>query len=162
MNRTVQHGSYLYTQGCRCDICAAAKREENRRYRLAHADYRGSHDAKVEADRRYKETHREYWAWQNAKARCFNPKMKSYKNYGERGITMAPEWVNDFPAFLAHIGPRPGLGYTLDRIDNERGYEPGNVRWATHSEQNRNKRPWTGRERQRDRFGRFLPGEERE
>lgn len=50
---------------------------------------------------------------------------------------MAPEWRDDFAAFLKHIGPRP-RGYSLDRIDNARGYEPGNVRWASRATQRRN------------------------
>jgi len=53
---------------------------------------------------------------------------------------MAAKWLNNFPAFLAHIGPKPGLEYSVDRIDNEGGYAPGNVRWATASEQARNRR----------------------
>lgn len=52
---------------------------------------------------------------------------------------MAPEWLHDFEAFFAYIGPRPP-GLTLERVDNERGYEPGNVTWATRSEQARNRR----------------------
>lgn len=53
---------------------------------------------------------------------------------------MAPEWKDDFLAFMAHIGPRPGPEYSVDRIDNNGNYEPGNVRWATGSEQVRNRR----------------------
>ena len=82
---------------------------------------------------------REYRAWRGVKVRCFNQKHKSFRHYGARGITMAPEWRNDFQAFFDHIGPCPP-GLTLDRIDNERGYEPGNVRWATWKEQNNNRR----------------------
>ena len=52
---------------------------------------------------------------------------------------MCDEWINSFSAFMSHIGPKPS-GLTLERIDNNRGYEPGNVKWATMSEQNRNKR----------------------
>lgn len=56
-----------------------------------------------------------------------------------RGITFYPEWINSFQAFFDHIGPRPA-GTTLDRIDNEQGYVPGNVRWATHKTQQNNMR----------------------
>lgn len=56
---------------------------------------------------------------------------------------MAEEWIDDFRAFLAHIGPAPDPRLSLDRIDNNRGYEPGNVRWATASEQARNRQPHT-------------------
>lgn len=72
--------------------------------------------------------------------RCENPKNKSFPDYGGRGIAIAPEWRASFPAFLAHVGRRPGPEFSIDRIDNERGYEPGNVRWATRSVQRHNQR----------------------
>ena len=81
----------------------------------------------------------EYEIWQSMKKRCLNPKAVAYKWYGARGITIAPEWVDDFLAFRAYVGERPGKDLTLDRIDNDGNYEPGNVRWATRSEQQRNK-----------------------
>lgn len=71
----------------------------------------------------------EYSAWSGAKQRCTNPKLRQWKDYGGRGITMCAEWHASFKAFLDHIGPRPD-GMVLDRIDNDRGYEPGNVRWT--------------------------------
>ena len=83
---------------------------------------------------------KEYRAWTAAKARCFNPRGKDYKDYGGRGITMAPEWIDDFPAFLAHIGPAPDQRLSLDRIDNNRGYVPENVRWASWVQQRNNRR----------------------
>lgn len=76
-------------------------------------------------------------AYRHAKARCQNPKNTAYKNYGGRGITFEFE---SFEQFFAEIGARP-VGLTLDRIDNSQGYKPGNVRWATPSEQQANKRP---------------------
>jgi excisionase family DNA binding protein len=81
---------------------------------------------------RHQMTHSvEYRAWRHAKERCFNPNARGYARYGGRGITMCPEWRHDFAAFFAHIGPRPAKGLLLDRIDNDKNYEPGNVRWAT-------------------------------
>lgn len=82
----------------------------------------------------------EYNSWRAIKDRVLNPKCKKYVDYGGRGITMCGEWVNDFDAFLNHIGPRPSPQHTVDRTDNDRGYEPGNVRWALPAEQNRNQR----------------------
>lgn len=79
-------------------------------------------------------------AWWNAKQRCTNPNSPDWDNYGGRGITMAPEWVESFAAFMEHIGPKPDGALTLDRIDNDRGYEPGNVRWATRKDQAHNQR----------------------
>lgn len=81
----------------------------------------------------------EYHSWQSAKERCFNVRNKKYPKYGGRGITMCADWAQSFEQFFAHIGPRP-KGTTLDRIDNNRGYEPGNVRWATSTAQVRNRR----------------------
>ncbi len=75
--------------------------------------------------------------------RCFNPNYPSYKNYGGRGITVCDEWRNDFTAFYEHVSKLEHFGkdgYTLDRIDNDGNYEPGNVRWATAKEQSRNRR----------------------
>ncbi len=79
----------------------------------------------------------EYRSWYGMRRRCSNPNTMDYPRYGGRGIRVAPQWVK-FETFLADVGPRPGPGYSLDRIDNDGDYEPGNVRWATHSEQRRN------------------------
>ena len=80
-------------------------------------------------------------------ARCERPAHVRYKDYGGRGLSVHPEWRNDFWAFVRDVGERPegktpsGKAYwQLDRIDNDGNYEPGNVRWATPSEQARNKR----------------------
>lgn len=82
--------------------------------------------------------------WKSIKARCNNPKVRSYRNYGGRGIKMWPPWNASFRLFLAEIlieiGPKPSPKHSIDRIDNERGYEPGNLRWATNAEQSRNRR----------------------
>jgi hypothetical protein len=82
----------------------------------------------------------EYHAWTAAVRRTQNPSNAEYPNYGGRGIKMAPEFVADFHAFLSEVGLRPARGYSIDRIDNNRGYEPGNIRWATMTEQSRNRR----------------------
>jgi hypothetical protein len=77
----------------------------------------------------------EYRAWWNAKLRCFSATCPDFHNYGGRGVSMCVEWRDSFAAFFAHIGPLPGPGYSLDRINNDGNYEPGNVRWATRREQ---------------------------
>lgn len=82
----------------------------------------------------------EYRAWRHANQRCHYARHPQFASYGGRGIRMCDEWRKDFTAFLRHVGPRPSKDHSLDRIDNDKGYEPGNVRWATRSEQARNRR----------------------
>lgn len=81
----------------------------------------------------------EYNSWAAMIQRCCNPKCKEYPRYGGRNIFVCDEWRNSFEAFFEHMGKRKD-GTSLDRIDNEKGYFPGNCRWATDQEQNRNKR----------------------
>ena len=76
------------------------------------------------------------------KTRCLNENSKDYQRYGGVGISVCDEWASSFEDFLSHVGPRPA-GTTLDRIDGSRGYEPGNVRWASISVQARNKKSAT-------------------
>lgn len=100
-----------------------------------------------DGSRRYmdgKET-KTFRRWRSMIERCNNPNNKSYKNYGARGITVCEEWKNSFQAYFDYISKLEHFGEenrTLDRINNDGGYCPGNVRWATKSEQERNKRSY--------------------
>ena len=80
-----------------------------------------------------------YHSWASMIARCTNPSNKRFAIYGGRGITVCKRWMN-FRNFLADMGERP-KGLSIDRIDNNSGYRPGNCRWTTSVTQARNRRP---------------------
>lgn len=82
----------------------------------------------------------EYNAWQNMIDRCVNKTNKSYKDYGERGITVCDRWLTSFDNFILDVGHRLTPKHSLDRIIVNGHYEPGNVKWSTRLEQARNKR----------------------
>lgn len=90
-----------------------------------------------------------YKCWDNMRSRCLNPNATGYKNWGGRGIKIHEPWIHSFDLFyqyvskLEHFGEK---GYSLDRINNDGNYEPGNLRWATRSEQSRNQRRHQGKE----------------
>jgi len=81
-----------------------------------------------------------YHIWRHMKERCLNPDHKSYPRYGGRGIKICEQWINSLQAFAADVGERPGRWASLDRINNDGNYEPGNVRWATRKDQSNNRR----------------------
>jgi len=84
-------------------------------------------------------THPLYWRWLAMVKRCTSPRDPFWESYGGRGITVCERW-RDFAAFLSDVGEPPTPQHSLDRIDNNRGYEPDNVRWATPLEQRHNRR----------------------
>jgi hypothetical protein len=83
----------------------------------------------------------EYRAWQAMKNRCYYEGHVQFKDYGGRGIVVCERWLESFETFLADMGPRPTPSHSLDRFPDVNGnYEPSNCRWATSSEQHRNRR----------------------
>lgn len=116
--RKMVHSVSLYngsSKSCGCDRVLAT-----------HGETRGGSPTK------------EYRAWSAMITRCGNPSFVEYHRYGGRGIKVHAAWRNDFTAFLSHVGRAPSKAHSLDRIDNNGHYEPGNVRWATRHEQRTN------------------------
>jgi hypothetical protein len=126
---------------CRC-ICGAEKAVQANNLKRG-----GSRSCGCDRDKRSREretTHgmkraAEYTAWQAMKDRCLNPRSHKWADYGGRGIAVCKAWL-DFVTFYADMGPKPSPAHSLERIDNDGNYEPGNVRWATMAEQALNKR----------------------
>lgn len=77
--------------------------------------------------------------WRNIIRRCRDPKMQNFPRYGGAGIQVCDRWADSFQAFVEDMGLRPSPQHSIDRINNEGHYEPGNCRWATASEQLRNR-----------------------
>lgn len=105
-----------------CDACAAKKRVKH-----------------GESHSRNQGISAEYTIWNGLRNRCNNPKDKNYRRYGGRGIQVCERW-GTYQNFLADMGRRPSPGHSIDRIDNDKGYEPSNCRWATATAQGRNRR----------------------
>lgn len=133
---------------CRCD-CGALKEVNSNNLVRGKSSNCGCLARKAASSRR--RTHGlsytpMYCLWYQVKRRTLYPKHPAYPNYGGRGIGMYGPWVRDPENFinwiLTNLGERPS-GMSLDRIDNNGNYEPGNLRWATNSQQVRNRRPYS-------------------
>lgn len=140
-----KNGGYMYYWRCRCE-CGNIKIVRGECLKIGNTKSCGCLRLQILEESRTKHglcKTNAFYVWYGAKNRCYNPNATGYENYGGRGITMYEPWINDFAAFyeyvsqLEHFGE---AGYSLDRIENDENYEPGNLRWATRAEQNRNQR----------------------
>jgi hypothetical protein len=142
LRRGPRHGTGLTTWVCKCD-CGKEATVITGNLRKGNSTTCGC--GKAEGSSRVKKTHGqslspEYRVYRAMLNRCYNPKDQSYEDYGGRGIGVCDRWRESFQNFWDDMCPRPGKGYSLERIDTNSNYGPGEVIWATATQQSRNRR----------------------
>jgi hypothetical protein len=120
--------------------CQKYYREHREKRLQGHKEWRATHRAKaVEYENARRKRNPGITSYASMIQRCYNPDHMNFRNYGGKGVTVCSRWRHSFANFRDDMGPRPS-GLTLDRIDPAGNYEPTNCRWATMSQQQRNKR----------------------
>lgn len=155
-NLAAKNGSYTWI--CKCDCGNITKPIRGDCLRNGHRKSCGCIKKEVcgKFTTHGKSESQPYTTWTMMKQRCFNPHACGFQNYGGRGITVCDEWKDNFQAFYDYVSKLPHfgeVGYSLDRINNDGNYEPGNVRWATRYEQQNNRRKKNERTRRIETVG---------
>lgn len=133
---TSKHGAAVWACQCKCGTLMEVEGAYLRSGKRSCGCVKNYIHSKVT----HGKSHTSEWnIWSCMIKRCTNPKVGNFHRYGGRGIKVCDAWQKDFLKFLYHIGPRPSPLHTVDRINNDGNYEPGNVRWATMKEQSENK-----------------------
>lgn len=133
-------GKAMWRLLCKCGSTAVAPSGDLRTGRYVSCGCSKISHGKFKGSARHTNVDDTYWCWTAMIQRCENPAHPAYKDYGGRGITVCERWRKSFTDFLADMGPRPP-GTSIDRYPDFNGnYQPGNVRWATATEQARNRR----------------------
>lgn len=134
--RAVTYSKYL----CICTACAETVQTLRRHDLVSGKSIMCKSCSNKATSRKTTKQEEVYNTWIAMNQRCNNPSCKDYANYGGRGIEVDPLWQDSFEAFYMYIGDRPNSGDTIERLDYNKGYFPGNVKWLPRSEQSKNKR----------------------
>jgi hypothetical protein len=137
--RCLRNGKTTYYWKARCD-CGRIRVVQGTNLKTGHSKSCGCLSGGGSPNELKAKYPQEYEVWAGMKERCSNRNRRGSRNYIGRGITVCEKWRHSFKAFIADMGPRPSPRHSIDRIDNDRGYEPGNCRWATMTQQHRNRR----------------------